>query len=102
MRSRPNLRLAKLFAPSALMMLAGCASFVEPAPAPLIEPAPLPPAPADLVEPCPDPGVREGQPALTELARNRVALAVCRDRHGRLVAFHTDVRKGRAGATDGD
>jgi hypothetical protein len=53
--------------------------------------------PADLSLPCRDPGVRAGQPALGELARNRLALAECRHRHADAVAFYEDLRKGLAG-----
>lgn len=77
------------------MMLGGCATSGERV---IVAPVkPLPEAPADLTEACPDPGVRAGKPALSELARNRVALAKCRDRHGRLVTFYRDVKRGRDG-----
>lgn len=80
------------------MMLAACAPSAEEIGAGLAVPSPLPPLSAEDAAPCPDPGVRAGQPALTELARNRVALAVCRDRHGRVVALYEDVAVGRKGA----
>lgn len=79
-----------------MMMLAGCATSNDGALTPV--PTPRPPAPpAELVEACPDPGVRTGFSALTELARNRQALAICRDRHGRLVAFVRDITEGATG-----
>lgn len=77
------------------MMLGGCATSGERVITAPVKP--LPEAPADLVEPCPDPGVRTGKPALAELARNRLALAQCRDRHGRLVDFYRGVKRGRDG-----
>lgn len=77
-------------------MLAACVSSGEVPPAAVAD-KPLPDAPAELVAPCPDPGVRAGQPALVELTRQRSALAVCRDRHGRLVQFYDDVTEGRDG-----
>lgn len=75
---------------SVMMMLAGCSPSNDGALTPV--PTPRPPAPpAELVEACPDPGVRAGASALSELVRNRQALAVCRDRHGRLVAYVADI-----------
>lgn len=96
MRSHLNFLPVPLCALSALMMLAGCATSDDGAPVLTVAAQPLQ-APAELVAPCADPGVRAGQPALVELARNRQALAVCRDRHGQLVAFVHDVTEGRSG-----
>jgi hypothetical protein len=55
------------------LVLAGCSTGAERL---VVEPgvpqsSPLPPLPADLKDPCKDPGVREGEPVIVELARNR-------------------------------
>ena len=95
MRLKASSRQGVLFALLATMMLGGCATSGERV---IVAPAkPLPEAPAELAQTCPDPGVRAGKPALSELARNRVALAQCRDRHERLVTFYGEVKRGRDG-----
>jgi len=53
----------------------------------------LPPLPHDLAATCEDPGVRGGRSAITELARNRKALADCRQRHTDTVVFYDDLRE---------
>ena len=79
-----------LIACLATLMLGGCATSSSVTPA-------LPPLPADLAAGCADPGVRAGRSALTELARNRKALAECRRRHGDTVTFYDDLRDGLGG-----
>lgn len=82
----------------AALALAGCgtARGVDVIEAPLAEAPPIPPLPADLAVPCDDPGLSAGQDARSALARNRAALKVCIDRHGRTVSFYEDVRAGSA------
>jgi hypothetical protein len=53
----------------------------------------LPAMPGTLASPCADPGVRAGQPAIVELARNRQALASCSRKQRDGVAFYNDVRR---------
>lgn len=53
----------------------------------------LPPLSASLVAKCSDPGVRAGKPALTELARNRLALAECSHKHRDIVSFYQDLER---------
>lgn len=73
-----------------VLLLAGCKTSGSTPPI-------LPPLPADLAVGCYDPGVRAGRSALTELARNRQALAECRRRHGETVTFYDDLRAGLGG-----
>lgn len=78
----------------AAVALAGCgtARGVDVVEAPLAEAPPVPPLPADLAVECEDPGLSVGQDARSALARSRVALKTCIDRHGRTVRFYQDVR----------
>jgi hypothetical protein len=61
-----------------------------------LAPISLPVLPADLALACRDPGVRAGQPALGELARNRLALAECSRKHRDTVTFYEELRTGFA------
>jgi len=78
----------------AALALGGCgaARGVDVIEAPLAEAPPIPPLPADLAVACEDPGLSVGQDARSALARNREALKVCIDRHGRTVSFYHTVR----------
>lgn len=71
-----------------MMILISCTSF-NGAPGGIV----LPAMPVDLTAPCTDPGVRKGQDVRIELARNRVALSSCREKHRDTVDFYKDVEK---------
>lgn len=82
-------RSSPVFASLALAVtLAGCGSL------PVAVAPSLPVLPGNLAARCPDPGVRAGQAAVVELARNRQALATCAHRQRDTVAFYQDVRSG--------
>ncbi|MDZ7822997.1 MAG: hypothetical protein U5K75_02425 [Ahrensia sp.] len=93
-----------IFGLSVLMMLGGCAisgadfnaraRAEAQAVAPAISPQALPDIPALDALACRDPGVTAGQPALNQLAENRLALGECRRRHGRVVNFYKDLQAG--------
>jgi hypothetical protein len=69
------------------LALAGCATTTV-----AVRPS-LPAMPGTLASRCADPGVRAGQPALIELARNRQALATCARKQRDGVAFYEDLRR---------
>ncbi|MBN8994330.1 MAG: hypothetical protein J0H94_03825 [Rhizobiales bacterium] len=69
------------------LVLAGCATTTV-----AVRPS-LPVMPGTLASRCVDPGVRAGQPALIELARNRQALASCSRKQADGVAFYNDLRR---------
>lgn len=73
-----------------LMMLAGCATSGD---VPIPPHRPLPPLAAADKEPCHDPGVKDGAIAQSELATNRLALADCKRRHGRVVEQYQDAEE---------
>lgn len=75
-----------LFASALALALAGCGSLPV-AVAPM-----LPVLPGNLAARCPDPGVRAGQAAVVEIARQRQALATCAHRQRDTVAFYDDTR----------
>ena len=68
-------------------LLAGCTTYGS-VPVPSV----LPPLPYDLAADCDDPGVRGGKSAITEIARNRKALAECKARHRDTVGFYDGLR----------
>lgn len=70
------------------MTLAGCKTSGDPTT------LTLPVLPGSLAAACRDPGVRAGQPALGELARNRLALAECNRKHRATVSFYESLRMG--------
>lgn len=53
----------------------------------------LPPMPQSTASPCKDPGVKADEPALTEFAKNRLALAECKRKHANAVRFYNDMRR---------
>jgi len=73
---------------SAALLLGGCVSTPRVAIAPS-----LPVAPAALAAACAVPDVQAGQPAVTEIARQRQALANCARKKSNLTAFYADLRR---------
>ena len=51
----------------------------------------LPPLPIDIAAACRDPGVKAGQPVVSEFAKNRAALASCRRGGLGNAAFYNDL-----------
>ena len=84
---------ALLLAASLPTACAGSTASVKPA---------IAPAPAELTAPCPSPRLLPGR-ALTQAeverhwGADRAALVACRDRHGALVFFVAESRKGLIG-----
>lgn len=80
-----------------MLTLSGCARYAS-APTrsttPSIAPFALPDLPARDAQRCYDPGVKAGEQALAELAKTRMALADCRAKHARLIAYYIALQKG--------
>jgi hypothetical protein len=72
-----------------LATLTGCSLFDEARPAIAVT---LPPMPQSVAAPCRDPGVKAGEPVLSEFAASRLALAECRRKHANAVAFYNKAR----------
>jgi hypothetical protein len=72
-----------------MIALGGCSIL---APRPVAVAITLPPMPHELASPCRDPGVRDGEPMLSEFAKSRLALAECRRKHAGAVDFYRNVR----------
>ncbi len=79
-----------------MLTLSGCARYAStPRAASLgIAPFALPDLPARDAQHCYDPSVKAGEQALAELAKTRVALADCRAKHARLIAYYIALQKG--------
>ncbi len=72
-------------------MLAGCALSGNKIPVPATRP--VPPLSAEDKAACADPGVRDNAIAQAEIGRQRLALAECSRKHGRVVSQYQDIER---------
>lgn len=73
------------------MMPAGCALSASKVPVPAIRP--VPPLSAEDRAACADPGVKDNAAAKAEIGRQRLALAECSRKHGRVVSQYQDLER---------